>query len=781
MAEGQLARVMRFLRRAAAPTSGEITDRQLLERFARERDEDAFTILTRRHAPMVLAVCQRVLGDVHAAEDAFQATFLVLARKAGSVRWQESVGGWLHEVALRVAQKARAEAAGRLSLESQVIDVPSPTTTPDVDRAELRAVLDQELASLPDKYRQPLVLCYLEGKTNEEAAQLLGWTKGSVSGQLARARELLRGRLAKRGVALSAGAIALAVSQSAAPAQVPAALLHSAVNAAILGSAATTAAAGAVAPSVAALAEGVLKTMFVTKLKMAALVFLVLGVAVTGTGWLTYRHWGGGDAVAAANLVPVPNADAPKPDEPKASPAVAVNGLSVTVKPAKRLFAPDQTLVFTVRFENTSKKDFTFLYTPTNYLGWKFSFKGTDGIADWLAENTAKREGFSTEPAVLRAGQALDADVRVDNGFLFTWKGPQRQSVGPRRSLPVGEYRLTMSFACRGTTENVKIAKFPPLWVGEITTRSVEFEVGEQKATRTTSQEVRVNGVEFQAQTDKLWLTPEPGRATEINLGLRITNRTDKPLTFAKSCGSFQLKDGNGQQLRGGYARDGIRALLTVALATGESLFASDDGRLTWEEGGKKLQLQVFDSTGGVRTFHGLEPGKYSFTFAYERTAQQDGWWVGKAQTEPLEIEIAKPLAAVPDQNHAIALAKPVAEKALREAYAAWAKKRQEQIAAMPDGPVKKMLLGSPKPPNDPQKPAPPERVWIGLGAKAQVTEEPEGGWRIHWKGLQGSRTSGSTHDVTVLVDRAGAVKVVSAEASDYNFRTDQLLNPPKQ
>jgi RNA polymerase sigma factor (sigma-70 family) len=186
---------------AGFPPPAEPSDGELLERFVARRDELAFAVLVRRHGPMVLGVCRRVLNDWHQAEDAFQVTFLVLARKAGSLARPELLANWLHGVAYRTALKARSQVVRQGEYERQAAAMSPTESQPSRSARELREVLDEELNRLPEKYRAPLVLCYLEGKTNEEAARLLDWPVGSMSARLTRGRGMLRARLTRHGLA----------------------------------------------------------------------------------------------------------------------------------------------------------------------------------------------------------------------------------------------------------------------------------------------------------------------------------------------------------------------------------------------------------------------------------------------------------------------------------------------------------------------------------------------------------------------------------------------------
>jgi RNA polymerase sigma factor (sigma-70 family) len=283
MVNGQLGQLLRQV--APNRTAEQLTDSQLLERFAKRKDEAAFAVLVKRHGPMVLAVCRRLLQNNHDADDAFQATFLVLVRKAALIAQPELLANWLYGVAYRVAVKARIRAARRSEHERRTPAMQLDDPLLEVNSRELRAVLDAEMNHLPEKYRAPLVLCYLEGKTNEEAARQLGWPTGSISGRLARARDLLRKRLVRRGLALSAAGFAMLLSKNTATAAVPESLLECTVRGAVLFTHSTPVAASAISPSVSSLTEEVLDALRFggVKKKVIQLFTLVLIVLLGST------------------------------------------------------------------------------------------------------------------------------------------------------------------------------------------------------------------------------------------------------------------------------------------------------------------------------------------------------------------------------------------------------------------------------------------------------------------------------------------------------------------
>jgi len=254
-----------------------MTDQELLERFTAHHDESAFEALVQRHGPLVLGVCQRVLGDVNAAEDAFQATFLILARKARTIRWHKTVRNWLYQVAFRTASEARVQRAKRLRHEREAGTMLLQDAGNTGEWEELRLILDEELYRLPEKFRMPLLLCYLHGKTRDDAAQELGWTEGAVKGRLERGRDILRNRLTRRGLSLATATLPMLLAQGTVSA-LPEALLDSTMRVAVQG---------IVSAPVAVLSKGVVQAMFWAKIKLAT-AMLVAASVIGASGILAF-------------------------------------------------------------------------------------------------------------------------------------------------------------------------------------------------------------------------------------------------------------------------------------------------------------------------------------------------------------------------------------------------------------------------------------------------------------------------------------------------------------
>jgi RNA polymerase sigma factor (sigma-70 family) len=287
MSPRALAPLLTSLYRLCEPPGGDLrTDTDLLGCFRRTRDPKAFAALVYRHGSMVLAVCKRLLADEHEAEDAFQATFLVLVRKADSLRQPGPLAPWLHGVAQRVALRLRQKSSRQAPTEDlDPADLREAEPLDRLARREVRAILDEEIERLPSRYRLPVVLCYLQGQSYTEAAHSLGWPAGTVSIRLARARQKLRDAFARRGLGLPA-ALAAGLLGREALAAPPAGLLASTVESAVgAGGSALSA-----SPQVIALAEGALQAMWMSKVKSILFAVVVAALACTGLGGLACRQ-----------------------------------------------------------------------------------------------------------------------------------------------------------------------------------------------------------------------------------------------------------------------------------------------------------------------------------------------------------------------------------------------------------------------------------------------------------------------------------------------------------
>lgn len=273
---------MEHLRGSARPAVEQPSDGELLERFVSHRDEAAFVELVRRHGAVVLGVCRRVLDTAEDVEDAFQATFMVLVRKADSIRKRDSAASWLYGVALRVARRARASLTRRRDRERRAA-VPEAIAPPEEAWRDLRPVLDAAVETLPEKYRVLVVLCYLQGRTYDEAARLLDLAKGTVSTRLTHARTLLRRRLRQRGLVLPVTVLAVLLERNAASAAVPPRLPPLAVEAA------RTAAGrgGSVSARVASLAEAAVRQRLT--LQPRTIAALTLALVAVASGLLLWR------------------------------------------------------------------------------------------------------------------------------------------------------------------------------------------------------------------------------------------------------------------------------------------------------------------------------------------------------------------------------------------------------------------------------------------------------------------------------------------------------------
>ena len=349
---------------------GGLTDGQLLERFVNRRDaaEPAFAVLVERHGPMVWGVCRRILNDPNDAADAFQATFLVLVRKAGSVLVDDSLGRWLYGVSRKVATRARTTAARRSAREGPGIEtIASPNPAPD--QAELLAKLDEEIGRLPERYRAAVVLCDLGNLSHEEAARQLGCAVGTVGSRLSRGRERLRDRLTRRGLAPSMGPPGVALSGKMAPSM---ALVDSTTRAALRLVAGDVALASA---TVSAMSKGIFQVMFLTKWKLVAALALL-----ATSGLIVLSH-----ATAPASKAPAPAIREGAPIARPAETPEQILDLMIRTYAGARSYQDEgeAVLVFpgTPR-KRTVKRPFVTKFVRPKLFRYEFSERSGDGEDD---------------------------------------------------------------------------------------------------------------------------------------------------------------------------------------------------------------------------------------------------------------------------------------------------------------------------------------------------------------------------------------------------------------
>jgi RNA polymerase sigma factor (sigma-70 family) len=418
MPTGTLSKIVRHLHRAALRGgAGDVADGCLLEAFVLKRDEAAFAALLRRHGPMVLGLCRRVLGCPHDADDAFQATFLVLARKAASVVPRERVGPWLYGVAYRTACKARAAASRRRAVERQGALLPEPAAPAGREPADWLPLLDRELQRLPERYRAPVVLCELEGRSRKEAARMLCLAEGTVSSRLARARRLLARRLRRCGFALSAVSLALVLKDQVA-ANVPPSL-RAATMQTLSGSVPSNAVAGACSARVAALTEGVIKAMWISKLKTVGMLALVVALVAGGAVALAGRVAAQKPSQADKNLA------GDKNGKGKAEQGTTVQGTVQAVD------ADKHSLTVAVRVSPTEKKteDKTFAVAKD---------------AKVVLENSRTKEQPAGRLADVTAGAEVILHLAADGKTVVALSARAADVQGSVKSVDAANNKLTV-------------------------------------------------------------------------------------------------------------------------------------------------------------------------------------------------------------------------------------------------------------------------------------------------------------------------------------------------
>jgi RNA polymerase sigma factor (sigma-70 family) len=551
----------------AGPTDGE-----LVSRFVEQRDETAFEALVRRHGPMVWGVCRRVLTNHQDAEDAFQATFFVLARKAAAVVPKAMVANWLYGVAHHAALHAARTVARRKERERQVTSMPEPAVTDTDPWPDLQPILDQELSRLPDKYRAVVVLCELEGKGRKEAARQLGCPEGTVAGRLARARAMLAKRLTGRGVTLSSAALAVMLSQKSASGCAPGSVVSSTIKSASLFATGQVA-NGTISANVAILTERVLKMMLIHKLKTVTISLLVLAAFALGGGLLVHQ------AIAGQEKPQVPFGAVPGTQGERASSAIPNEaGKEAPLASAEQQAEKEEP----AKLEGTWKLTAYIPGGASNYFLIKT--KTTDGkpSAELVVAKQfpfAKLKEFRVEGKTIHI--SIDATQKVGSGAVFTFEG--RLSRDGKKILGMFRYRLYNGPPLQNGPNQNGPAMLTPTNAKTIEDRDVMVQnLDLSKAMRMTGKE-RNTAIQNLLRKDPgspavFWVAHQLLRlsATEKDLGLDYKDVVNRADTVAAACGPAIQRE-EAMDLAGLLAKiDGQTNLALEQAHRAEKLLAKD-------------------------------------------------------------------------------------------------------------------------------------------------------------------------------------------------------------
>lgn len=634
MTQGQLKHVISYLvGLARGPVGGDLSDRELLRQFAVGQDQEAFAALVRRHGPLVLGVCRRLLRQEQDAEDVFQAVFGLLARKADSPFWHESIGNWLYGVAYRLALRARSQASVRRRHEEQAATMNGTTTAEASQGAELRPLLDEELQRLPEKYRMPLLLCYLHGQSREDAARQLGWSVGAVKGRLERGRDLLRERLVRRGLAVSAALLPGVLGREALAA-VPETLIRSTTQAVV---------AGDLSGPAVALLQGAIQAMFWTKVKAACIGLLT--VAVLGTaGWCVLH------SAQAETTVLAPNTVEPKPTPPQdAEPAKPSDGkLEAKMTLAKKEFAPGDAVVVQFTVKNVSKKMHGLWSRSCSWGHGVYSLEVTDPAGQrWLLHEPL-REWRRNVPSAKDVKPGEDFSVDLDLTQLAGKAVPRKEAVADPTQAPLaqnewktplapGAYRIRGVYAAKNEFKGDPTwARLAHLWEGRLITEALQITV--KPADAAAPKPVEKDGLALTV------LPPAaPFRANDpVVFSFHFRNVSERTYKLYNATGDF------------GWSFH-IENLATRAVWTaspGKGFQSAEPREVDLQaQGVLETQVQLGGQTelnfsDGEFSHRTLPPGKYRMTASVRLRNPWDsgnraGAWLGEINTRPVEFEIA--------------------------------------------------------------------------------------------------------------------------------------------